>query len=59
MDELLFDRVKQLREIDDRLERLTAPPIANTVERLIIHIADLRRDLALMIQHAEEAHAAF
>lgn len=55
MDELLFERVKQLREIDDRLERMLL------VKPDILHraIRDLRNDLALMIQHAEVEHAKF
>ncbi len=55
MDELLYDRVKQLKEIDERLRLML------NIKPDIMHasIRDLRNDLALMIQRAEEEHAAF
>jgi hypothetical protein len=62
VDELLYDRVKQLKELDNRLERIekmvggfgyaNVAPIAKA-------LGSLRLDLALMIQQAEQAHADF
>ncbi len=55
MDELLYDRVKQLKEIDERLRQmLTIKP-----DQLHKAIRDLRNDVAVMIERAEEEHAAF
>jgi hypothetical protein len=57
-DELLFERVKQLREIDDRLERIFrtgGEMSAKVAHELIV----LRRDVADMIRQAEAEHAAF
>jgi hypothetical protein len=51
MDELLYNRVKQLREIDDRLERM----LLIKPDQLHKTIRDLRNDLATMIRLAEEA----
>ncbi len=55
MDELLMDRVNQLKEIDDRLERMLL------VKPDVLHraIRDLRNEIAVMIQEAKAAHAAF
>lgn len=62
MDELLAERVKQLREIDDRLERISkrlsrsAALIAQDAEH---DVQQLRNDLAAMILEAERQHAEF
>lgn len=55
MDELLFERIEQLKEIDERLERML---LLNS-DFLHKAIRDLRNDLALMIRTAQEGHAAF
>ena len=56
-DALLADRVKQLREIEERLTRLCQPraPHAN----LYTDIRFIRDDVKLMIQNAEREHAEF
>lgn len=58
IDELLFDRVKQLREIDERLERMLLVGFAQPylVRRAIL---DLRNDIRSMILVAEKQHADF
>ncbi len=61
MDELLFERVTQLEEIDERLERILNPPPGSLWDStfLVRSITDLRQDIALMIRNAKEEHAAF
>lgn len=60
MDELLHDRVKQLKEIDDRLERLIKlKPTADKLLRIVTGLNSLRLELALMIAKAEQEHADF
>lgn len=56
MDELLMARVNQLKEIDDRIERII-PLIFDPYNRN--KLAELRQDIARMIQVAEAEHAAF
>jgi hypothetical protein len=56
MDELLLDRVKQLKEIDDRLERMKYIMRTDALRKAIV---DLRNELGLMIQRAEEEYANF
>lgn len=60
MDELLDSRVKQLREIDDRLERILKTPNGlwdwESTKQAIV---SLRRDVSLMISRAEEEYRAF
>jgi len=55
MDELLHERLEQLKEIDERLERMLTTP--NGLWG--IKITNLRNDLALMIRKAQEEYAAF
>lgn len=55
MDELLFDRVKQLKEIDDHLGRIARMPS----DKMRLALEYLRYDLALMIAKAEQEHAGF
>jgi hypothetical protein len=60
MDELLYDRVKQLKEIDERVERILKTP--NGLwdwESTKAALNNLRLDLQTMIQQAEADHAAF
>ena len=60
MDELLYDRVKQLKEIDERVERILKTP--NGLwdwESTKAALGNLRLDLQTMIQQAEADHAAF
>lgn len=52
-DELLADRVKQLKDIEERLERIESAP------DIVRSIRSLRNDVNLMIQHAEDEHTAF
>ena len=55
MDELLHDRVQQLREIDERLERIERLPTFDPTGQL----RSLRLDLARMIAVAEAEYEAF
>lgn len=55
MDEFLYDRIKQLKDIDDRLHMMQVAKPAAIPEA----IRALRSDLVLMIQAAEDAYAAF
>lgn len=60
MDELLWERVKQLQEIDDRLERMLATP--NGLwdwDSTRAAITNLRNEIAVMILNAKSEHAAF
>lgn len=59
-DELLHDRVTQLKEIDERVERILKTP--NGLwdwESTQAALKNLRLDLQTMIQQAEADHAAF
>ena len=58
MDELLQARVKQLREIDDRLDRIDMKGDYDG-GKTFKAIQDLRNDITMMIQQAEAEHAAF
>jgi len=55
MDELLHDRVQQLKEIQDRIDRLNGM----TPECIVRELAVLRWDLAAMIRAAEDEYEAF
>lgn len=60
MDELLDERVKQLKDIDERIRGILATPNGlwdwDTVK---ISLNNLRLDLGLWIKRAEEEYAAF
>jgi hypothetical protein len=58
-DELLFDRVNQLKAIDDRLERIIAKVGDIPPDMTRMSLSCLRDELATMIRVAEEEHAAF
>ena len=59
-DELLYERVKQLKEIDERLERmLTTPNGIWDWDSTKVAITRLRHDLTAMILKAEAEHDAF
>lgn len=58
MDELLFERVTQLEEIDESLERILKTPNGNC-DATTWAIGRLRLDIALMIRNAKEEYAAF
>lgn len=55
MDELLYARVKQLKAIDDRLQRSETLPD----DKLRSLIIDVRWDLKKMIADAEQEHTDF
>lgn len=57
MDELLFSRVKQLREIDERLERIERKVYDGKFPHA--DVVQLRRDVQDMISTAEAEHEAF
>lgn len=57
MDELLYERVKQLKEIDDRLTMINVRHSKKCAAWAELN--QLRYDLADMIRKAEEEHAAF
>jgi hypothetical protein len=61
VDELLYDRVKQLKEIDDRLERIELRQGRSIGKHPIgaDDLHNLRLDIALMIQKAEQDHTDF
>jgi hypothetical protein len=62
VDELLEERVKQLKEIEERLERLldyTIDDPAIATHRFRQGIRALRNDVLLMVAEAERQHAAF
>ena len=56
MDELLHNRVKQLKEIEDILERMEKKSILYSVTA---DLRSLRADLFMMIQQAEQEHDDF
>lgn len=58
MDELLWDHVKRLREIEDRLHRIRFPLPTDSRETSRA-IADLHSEVKLMIERAEADYAAF
>ena len=64
-DELLQARVKQLKYLDDCLERIVRhvqykePGPAPNGQAVMFAIAEMRRDLEYLIHVAEEEHAAF
>ena len=60
MDELLFDRVQQLNTIEERLERIEQ--LARNVGAKVTAVKmlnELRRDVYIMVQKAEQEHAEF
>lgn len=60
MDELLFERVEQLKEIDDRLERILGT--SNGLwdwDSTRLAITNLRNELAVMIEKVKAEHTAF
>jgi len=60
VDELLYDRVKQLKEIDDRLERIELRHgLSENTPIGADDLHNLRLDIALMIQKAEQDHTDF
>lgn len=65
LDELLQSRVNQLRDIDDRLERIQktllglGKPVFVILNDTAKNIASLRADILLAIQQAEREHAEF
>ena len=60
-DALLADRVKQLKEIEDRLDQLVRQTSQGqrTLMSVITAMAALRNDVKLMIADAEREHAEF
>ena len=56
MDELLMNRVKQLKEIEERLDRIEAVCNSNHICKLL---NELRRDVYIMVTNAEQEHADF
>ncbi len=61
MDELLERHVKQLREIDERLERIVTKEAIGDYDGYKVNkaIRELRRDLARMIDVAHAESDAF
>jgi hypothetical protein len=57
VDELLFERVKQLRAIDERLDDAQKLMNKDIMPKTVIF--GLRNDLADMIREAERQHAEF
>ena len=58
-DELLMSRVTQLREIDDRLERIEIILEHGKTRDLYTALKTLRADIILAIQQAEREHTEF
>lgn len=56
MDELLMDRVKQLKEIEERIDRIEIVCNSNRIRTLL---NELRRDVKTMVAVAEQEHAEF
>ncbi len=59
MDELLMSRVKQLREIEERLERLMVDDLAFLPTRHAKRLRELWLDVQDMIRRAEAEQEAF
>ena len=58
-DELLADRVKQLKEIEEWLEQIEKYAPRGLDGWTLASLRDLRSELKLMIQNAEREHAEF
>lgn len=59
MDELLQARVKQLKEIDERLQTILRRGIHDSPWKIIESLRDLRVEITDMIRVAEAEHDAF
>lgn len=59
MDELLMSRVKQLKEIEERLERLALVFADNDEFAVQAVLHQLRLDVQDMVRKAEAEHEAF
>ena len=60
MDELLFDRVSQLKAIEERIERIEQLARNGGARVTAIKMLnELRRDVYIMVAKAEQEHAEF
>jgi hypothetical protein len=62
VDELLYERVKQLKDIEERLERIILtdwPDPAVRAHAMQQQMIQLRRDVLDMVAEAERQHAEF